>query len=67
MVAFAVQLSETIRLCGLNPNRYKGHSFHIGAASHAAGQGMSDSQTLIKGRWKSNTFHKYIRVSSLST
>ncbi len=35
---FAVQLSETIRLCGLNPNRYKGHSFRIGAASHAQGR-----------------------------
>ena len=38
--AFAVQLSETIRLCGLNPNRYKCHRFRIGAASHAGGQGM---------------------------
>ncbi len=65
--AFAVQLSETIRLCGLNPNCYKGHSFRIDAASHAAGQGMSDSQIRIMGRWKSNAFQKYIPVSSLST
>jgi hypothetical protein len=64
--AFALQLSEAIRLCGLDPARYKGHSFRIGAASYAAGQGMSDSQIRIMGRWKSNAFHKYIRVSSLS-
>ncbi len=65
--AFAVQLSETIRLWGLNPDRYKGHSFRIGAASHAAGRGMSDSQIRIMGRWKTNAFQKFIRVSSLST
>ena len=57
--AFALQLSEAIRLRGLDPARYKGHSFRIGAASYAAGQGMSDSQIRIMGRWKSNAFHKY--------
>ena len=64
---FATQLSETIQLCGLDSNRYKGHSFRIGAASYAAGQGMSDSQIRIMGRWQSNAFQKYIRVSSFST
>ena len=64
--AFAWQLSEAIRLCGLDPARYKGHSFRIGAASYAAGQGMSDSQIRIMGRWRSNAFHKYVRVSSMS-
>jgi hypothetical protein len=57
--AFALQLSEAIRLCGLDPARYKGHSFRIGAASYV-------SQIRIIGRWKSNAFHKYIRVSSMS-
>ena len=65
--AFALQLSEAIRLCGLDPACYKGHSFRIGAASYAAGQGMSDSQIRIMGRWKSNAFHKYVRISSMST
>ncbi len=64
--AFTSQLSEAIRLCGLDPSRYKGHSFQIGAASHAAEQGMSDSQIRIVGRWKSNTFQKYIRVQTMS-
>ena len=27
---FALQFSEAIRLCGLDPDRYKGHSFRIG-------------------------------------
>ena len=65
--AFALQLSEAIRLCGLDPACYKGHSFRIGAASYAAGQGMSDSKIRIMGRWKSNAFHKYVRISSMST
>ena len=64
--AFTSQLSEAIRLCGLDPSRYKGHSFRIRAASHAAEQGMSDSQIRIVGRWKSNAFQKYIRVQTMS-
>ena len=56
-----------IKLCVLNPSVYKGHSFRIGAASHAAERGMSDAQIRILGRWKSNAFLKYIRVSSFSS
>ena len=41
--AFALQLADAIRFSGLDPARYKGHSFRIGAASYAAEQGMSDS------------------------
>ena len=65
--AFALQLSDAIRFCGLDPARYKGHSFRIGAASYAAEQGMSDSQIRTLGQWRSNVFHKYIRVPSMST
>ena len=64
---FAAQLSDAVRLSGLDLTRYKGHSFRIGAASYAAARGMSDSQIRILGRWKSNAFHKYIRFSSLAT
>ena len=46
---FSKQLSTAVRLCGLEPNRYKGHSFRIGAASHAASRGMSDSQIRVMG------------------
>ena len=64
---FSSRLSEAITVCGLDPSRYKGHSFRIGAASHAAERGMSDSQIRIMGRWKSNAFQKYIRVPCLDT
>ena len=45
----------------------KGHSFRIGAASFAADKGLSDAQVRALGRWKSNTFLKYIRLPSLSS
>ena len=53
---FSTQLSSAIKLCGLNPSVYKGHSFRIGAASHAAERGTSDAQIRILGRLKSNNF-----------
>ena len=64
---FSNQLAEAVSRCGLDPTRYKGHSFRIGAASYAAARGVSDAQIRTMGRWKSNAFHKYIRVSSMTT
>ena len=64
---FTEQLSIAFKYCGLNPSRYKGHSFRIGAASYAAEAGMSDAQIRALGRWKSNAFQKYIRIPSLSS
>ena len=64
---FCGLLTPAIKRCGLNPARYKGHSFRIGAASHAAEGGMSDAQIRVLGRWKSNAFLRYIRISSLSS
>ena len=52
-------------MCGLDPSRYKGHSFRIGAASYAADRGFSDAQIRMLGRWKSNAFLCYIRAPSL--
>ena len=58
---FCTCLRDALRACGLDPSRYKGHSFRIGAASHAALIGLSDAQIRTVGRWKSNAFLKYIR------
>ena len=62
---FSNQLSSAIQFCGLSPSVYKGHSFRIGAASHAADKGLSDAQIRLLGRWKSNAFLKYLRTPSL--
>ena len=64
---FTDQLSLALKFCGLNPARYKGHSFRIGAASYAADRGLSDTQIRVLGRWRSNAFHRYIRIPSVST
>ena len=37
------------------------------ATSFATERGISDAQTRAFGRWKSNAFLKYIRITSLST
>lgn len=63
---FNTYLSRVIRTCGLEPSRYKGHSFRIGAASHAAQCGYSDNQIRLMGRWRSDAFKKYIRTPSLN-
>ena len=57
--AFTEKLSMASKYCGLYPSQYKGHSFRIGAASHAADAGMSNAQIRALGRW-SNAFQKYI-------
>ena len=62
---FVEQLSLAFKFCGFDPQFYKGHSFRIGAATLAAHQGFSDAQIRLMGRWKSDSFKKYIRVESL--
>ena len=64
---FGKVLCSVIRVCGLDSDRYKGHSFRIGAATYAAEQGHSDTQIRHMGRWKSDAFKKYIRISSLKS
>ena len=64
---FSNQLLRVCHLCGLDPSRYKGHSFGLGAASYVADRGCSDTQIRMLGRWKSNAFLRNIRVASLSS
>jgi len=64
---FSKMLSSVIQLCNLDPNRYKGHSFRIGAATYAAEQGLPDTKIRQLGRWKSDAFKKYIRITSLES
>lgn len=45
---------------GLDPKFYKGHSFRIGAATSAAARGIPLSVIQNMGRWKSDSFMRYI-------
>jgi len=45
---------------------YHPHSFRIGAATHAAQQGIPEESIKRMGRWGSSAFKKYIRINSFS-
>lgn len=62
---FIKLLGQCLRACNLDPQRYKGHSFRIGAATYAAQNGLSDTRIRLLGRWKSEAFKKYIRIHSV--
>ena len=65
---FSKMLGSVIRLCNLlDPTRYKGHSFRIGAATYAAEPGVSDTKIRHLGRWKTDDFKKCIRITSLES
>ena len=42
------------------------HSFRIGGASAALAAGASDALVRIMGRWSSDSYTRYIRVSNVS-
>jgi hypothetical protein len=62
---FSTQLRLSLNWAGLDPTKYKGHSFRIGAASTAAQQGFSEEKIKLMGRWSSSAFKKYIRIPML--
>lgn len=61
---FSEVLNRSLLFCGLPLNRFKGHSFRIGAATWLMQSGKSDAQIRNLGRWHSNAFLKYIRTDN---
>lgn len=60
-------LSLLLEFLGLNSKLYKGHSFRIGAATHAASLGIPETKIRQFGRWNSNAVNHYIRISNFHT
>ena len=58
-------LKSALSFNGYNPDHYNTHSFRIGAATTAALMGKTDDEIKLMGRWKSNTFRRYIRIKLL--
>ncbi len=53
---------EALEEAGVDPGRYNGHSFRIGAATTAAARGLEDSTVRTLGRWKSLAYLEYIKI-----
>ena len=53
---FTKFLNLSLQKIGLEPSRYKGHSFRIGAATEAAAAGKTDADIRSLGRWRSDAF-----------
>lgn len=64
---FCKVLKSALKFSKLDSHKFKAHSFRIGAATQAHLQGFSDSQIRVMGRWHSESFQRYIRVSLFPT
>ena len=58
----ASNLHTLLELCGLQPNNYNTHSFRIGAATTAAAAGLPAWLIKILGRWRSDSYERYIHL-----
>lgn len=57
------------RLCSaveLDPKKYSGHSFRIGAATTAAKKHIPDHMVRVLGRWSSDAYTSYVRTDKSS-
>ena len=63
---FNDKLAFIIQFCGFNKSNIhiRSHSFRIGAATYAIQKGYTYEQVEIMGRWHSQAFKRYIRVTS---
>ena len=59
--SFSAILKKVVKNLGLASEKYKAHSFRIGAACFWAGKGLSEVQIRKLGRWHSDALIKYIR------
>jgi hypothetical protein len=51
---------------GIDTSNFSGHSYRAGGATTAALSGLNDLQIRRLGRWKSNTYHRYIRPDQIN-
>ena len=57
-------VSHLLRLIGVDPTAYSGHSFRIGGATSASLADVADQEIQMLGRWKSDCYKTYVRFVS---
>ena len=57
-----IYVQAALKLAGMSPEAYTGHSFRIGAATTAAKCGVEDSLIQTLGCWKSTAYLAYIKI-----
>ena len=55
-------VKRALATAGIDPSRYSGHSFRIGAATSAALAGLPDHTIKMLGRWESSAYALYVRT-----
>ena len=58
------ELRKALRGAQIDPAKYAGHSFRIGAATTAAACGVPVEVIKTLGRWKSQAYQLYVRIPS---
>ena len=53
---------SALQIAGIDPSKYNGHSFRIGAATTAASKGIEDCMIKTLGRWESTAYLRYVRI-----
>lgn len=54
-------ISHLLRLVGIDPSHYSGHSFRIGGATSASLAGLTDCDIKLLGRWNNDFYQRYTR------
>ena len=60
---FAVKLRNTLKLAGINPQNYSGHSFRRGGATFAMRSGVPFPLIKCQGDWASDAFERYLAIT----
>ncbi|SYW81444.1 uncharacterized protein UBRO2_04314 [Ustilago bromivora] len=63
--SFVTTLRQCLTTCKVETSAYSGHSFHHGAATWTASNGVDDTTIHGLGQWWSNCFRHYIDKSAI--